>query len=307
MNGDGRPDLVAGNYRPDVDGWQANKEYKAGELIHPSSNSHFTLRCSTAGTSGSSEPAWNTTVDATTADGGAVWTFITRQSNRLYLNNGLGGFGAGADIDVAGYKTTALALRNVNGDGNTELIVGTDGQGIRLYTSNGTQFVPGTPLATFTHKVTALVLADVDKNGRLDVIAGTEDHGLWLYLHNGTSFGAGTQFETGAYKTTSLAVGNVDGDAGGYPDLVVGNKGQPNRLYFNSSGSFGPGTNITGDVHDTTSVAVGDVSGDGKPVHRRGQQGPTQPAVRERRRWQLSQWQRHRRRLFHDRGGPGRR
>ena len=265
VNGDGRPDLVAGNYRPDVDAWQAGKEYKVGDLIHPSSNSQYTLRCSIAGTSGSSEPAWNTTVDATTADGGAVWTFITRQSNRLYLNNGLGSFGAGTDIDIAGYKTTALAMRDVNGDGQTELIVGTDGQGIRLYTYTGGKFVAGAPLATFTHKVTALALADVDKNGRLDLIAGTEDHGLWLYLHNGTSFGAGTQFETGAFKTTSLAVGNIDGDAGGYPDLVMGNNGQPNRLYFNMNGAFGAGTSITSDAHDTMAVAVGDVNGDGKP------------------------------------------
>jgi hypothetical protein len=48
----------------------------AGSVVKPSSQSRRWFRCTTAGTSGGSEPSWNLTVGATTADGSAVWTAI---------------------------------------------------------------------------------------------------------------------------------------------------------------------------------------------------------------------------------------
>lgn len=68
--------------------WQATTTYKAvvpgdapvGSIVKPSVyNARFFL-CTTAGTSGGSEPSWNTTVGATTNDGGVVWTTINART-----------------------------------------------------------------------------------------------------------------------------------------------------------------------------------------------------------------------------------
>lgn len=45
-----------------------------GSIVAPTTYNGRVFRCTTAGTSGGSEPAWNTTVDGTTADGGVTWT-----------------------------------------------------------------------------------------------------------------------------------------------------------------------------------------------------------------------------------------
>jgi hypothetical protein len=56
--------------------WAANSSYALNGKVQPTiSNSRYFV-CTTAGTSGGTEPSWNTTVGATTTDGTAVWTTI---------------------------------------------------------------------------------------------------------------------------------------------------------------------------------------------------------------------------------------
>src|SRR5207249_622842 len=87
VNGDGLPDLVTGNYTPEKDPWKASTQYAIGDVVHPTADSKFFFRCTTAGTSGSSEPTWDSTAENNaTADGSVVWTFSVRESNRLYLS-----------------------------------------------------------------------------------------------------------------------------------------------------------------------------------------------------------------------------
>lgn len=53
--------------------WEATTAYSAGDLaLKVATNGHY-YRCTTGGTSGSSEPAWPTTAQATVADGTVVW------------------------------------------------------------------------------------------------------------------------------------------------------------------------------------------------------------------------------------------
>jgi hypothetical protein len=54
--------------------WQATHAYVVGNLIVDSNNN--IQRCTTAGTSGGSAPAWATTLSSTTSDSGAVWTLV---------------------------------------------------------------------------------------------------------------------------------------------------------------------------------------------------------------------------------------
>src|SRR5262249_29879965 len=45
------------------------------------------------------------------------------QINRLYLNNGAGGFAAGTNIDITAHETVGIALADVDNDGHADLVV----------------------------------------------------------------------------------------------------------------------------------------------------------------------------------------
>lgn len=55
--------------------WQPNTAYSVGAFVTPTTGSpNRVYRCTTAGTSGSTEPSWPNTDNATVNDGTCVWT-----------------------------------------------------------------------------------------------------------------------------------------------------------------------------------------------------------------------------------------
>ncbi len=64
--------------------WEASTPYaerssfaaETGSVVKPTVENARHFKCTTAGTSGASEPTWNTTIDGTTVDGTATWTTI---------------------------------------------------------------------------------------------------------------------------------------------------------------------------------------------------------------------------------------
>ena len=60
------------------DAWSASTSYAIGSAVRPSVDRNgFTYQCTTAGTSGASEPVWPTTAGQTVTDGSVVWTART--------------------------------------------------------------------------------------------------------------------------------------------------------------------------------------------------------------------------------------
>lgn len=59
--------------------WLASTAYVIGDLVIPTNfaSTNKIFRCTTAGTSGGTEPSWNTGANATTSDGGVTWTETT--------------------------------------------------------------------------------------------------------------------------------------------------------------------------------------------------------------------------------------
>jgi uncharacterized phage protein (TIGR02218 family) len=52
------------------------RDAKTGSVVRPTTQNGRHFKCTTAGTSGASEPSWNTTVGGTTTDGTVTWTTI---------------------------------------------------------------------------------------------------------------------------------------------------------------------------------------------------------------------------------------
>ena len=166
--------------------------------------------------------------------------------------------------------TEALALGDIDGDGDLDLIFGNLGQN-RVYVNDGT--------GTFTHApanmpsdsdlTRAVALGDVDGDGDLDLVFGNHAQQNRLYLNDGTGTftdATSVRMPSDSDFTAALALHDVDGDVD--LDLVVGNIGDLNRLYLND------GTGVFSDVTltqippsgaSTFHIALGDVDKDGDP------------------------------------------
>ena len=195
---------------------------------------------------------------------------------RLQLNNGSGTFtdATATRMPVGSYKVHSLALGDVDGDSDLDLVVGIGGSfpgQSRLYVNNGTgTFTDATAsrMPAGSYQTTSLTLGDVDGDGDLDLLVGNLLYSnSLLYLNNGTGTfvdGTATRMPIVAYYTCSLALGDVEGD--GDLDLVVGNEMHASRLYLNNgSGTFIDATasRMPVGIYPTTSLALGDVDRDG--------------------------------------------
>lgn len=54
--------------------WLASTAYALGDYVVPTTENGYRYECTTAGTSGTTEPVWPTTIGATVTDGSVVWT-----------------------------------------------------------------------------------------------------------------------------------------------------------------------------------------------------------------------------------------
>lgn len=78
--------------------WAAGTACNAGtpneqsrDYVFPVVYNGYYYRCTTAGTTGTTEPAWTTTVGGTTSDGGATWTNAGRKPSVSVVNNTIQG------------------------------------------------------------------------------------------------------------------------------------------------------------------------------------------------------------------------
>ncbi|MFZ1754074.1 MAG: FG-GAP-like repeat-containing protein, partial [Caldilineaceae bacterium] len=158
---------------------------------------------------------------------------------------------SGNDISTDSHSTDSVALGDVDGDGDLDLVVGNFSQTNRLYLNNGTtdpwNGVSGSDITSDSHGTFAVTLGDVDGDGDLDLVAGDWNQPNRLYLNNGTADPwngvTGMDITSDSHDTRSVALGDVDGD--GDLDLVVGNGSQTNRLYLND-GTAAPFNSVTG-------------------------------------------------------------
>jgi len=182
----------------------------------------------------------------------------------VLLGTGTGSFGVATSFRAGSYPTS-LAVGDLNGDGNQDLVVANQGSGsvsILLGTGTGsfsdpTEFGVGPSPGS-------VAVADFNGDSNLDLAVNGFDDTVSVLLGTGSgSFGPFTNFPVGPVPA-AVAVGDFNRD--GKLDVVTANhSGTVSILLGTGTGSFGAATNFeAGPVNGPNTVSVGDFNGDRK-------------------------------------------
>ena len=208
----------------------------------------------------------------------------------VLLGNGDGTFQAAVSYGSDGTGAASVAVRDVNGDGNPDVLVanacGNNGNygcmigsvGVLLGNGNGT-FRAAVNYTSGGYEPDSVAVGDVNGDGNPDLVvanqcdnSGNCNGVVGVLLGNGDgAFQPVVTYDSGGYQAQSVAVADVNGD--GKSDLVVANGcansnctngGVVGVLLGNGDGTFQAAMSYGSGGQEAESVAVADVNGDGK-------------------------------------------
>lgn len=201
-------------------------------------------------------------------------TYTVRET-RVYMNNGIGVFSLLANPTLFNLSNGALALEDVDGDGDLDLMITGDGQNSqisRLYFNDGNgNFTLQTASPFMAVRHSDVAFADVDGDGDPDlIISGAKQFGSYpftaLYLNDGAgNFVVDASSGLPQIEYSSLSFQDMDGD--GDPDLFISglNASFPylTHIYTNDgNGNFSLHEDVFIGMYDAEN-AFADINGDG--------------------------------------------
>lgn len=177
--------------------------------------------------------------------------------NLVFINDGRAGFTEMRRFGVAHEDPTSVAVGDVDGDGDADLVTGNWEQRHVVYANDGHgQFKERARFGSGQEQTWTVALGDMDLDGDLDAVVANVNVGYWrddlngdgiadrfgqrvrampsrVYLNDGRGgFTPGSPITTGGENTRPIALGDVDRD--GDLDIVMGNSCQANYVFFNS-------------------------------------------------------------------------
>jgi Bacterial Ig-like domain (group 3)/FG-GAP-like repeat/FG-GAP repeat len=175
-----------------------------------------------------------------------------------------------------GFQTASLAVADVNGDGQPDLLVANSCASSTSCINGSVGVLLGNGDATFKKAVTypagffpiSVDVADLNGDGKPDLVVANNQNGgsVGVLLGNGDgTFASIVNYASGGSSPTSVAVADVNGD--GKLDLVVANPSSNTVgiLLGNGDGTFQAPLIYRTGGNFPFSVAIADVNGDGKP------------------------------------------
>ena len=204
-------------------------------------------------------------------DGKADVALLYSNSLVVLLGNGDGTFQPAVNYPVpvpSDSSPASITIGDFNGDGRTDLVVGTDGNDdVNLFLGNG----DGTFQAPYIYPAwafpTYMVVADFNGDGKADLgVINGEGGGVAVLLGNGNgSFQTPLPTDTSLYSA-SAAVGDFNGD--GKPDLAITSSAPCclpgpflSVLLGNGDGTFQPPQTYSG-FYVASSIVTADFNGD---------------------------------------------
>jgi len=229
-------------------------------------------------------------LDILVADCGPTSSCYGNGSVGVLLGNGDGTFQPVVTYPSGGNTAESIAVADVNGDGNPDLIVANCGSqfncsgigliGVLLGNGDGT-FQPVATYPSGGLYAESVVARDVNGDGKPDLIVANcsgncSSYGsVGVLLGNGDgTFQPAVTFYSGGMGAESVTVADVNGD--GKPDVIVANCSSNSFYCSPGDGDVvvflgnGDGTFYGGQAYDSgglraVSVTVADTNGDGKP------------------------------------------
>ncbi len=182
--------------------------------------------------------------------------------SRIYYNVN-GAFNALNRLDLlpAGLGPQSVAVGDVNGDGNLDVLVGTPNNN-QLYLASST--VPTWTTSAPASPNHVVAFGDINDDGRLDLAVGSNGGPIVLFLNRTGRLGTTPVFTTPELANTR-AIAFADYDKDGFPDFAVANFGGPARIYRNNHDNSFSLAWSSPQVYSATSVAFSDYNGDGFP------------------------------------------
>jgi len=137
-------------------------------------------------------------------------------------------FGSGTD------DTQALALADINGDGDLDIAAGAWGQSALFVNDGAGNFAEGRPLGADSEATTALSAGDLDGDGDLDLVAGRGQAAPTLvYSNDGTGVFTARSVDMSGASTSVVALGALNSD--GVLDLVAAYNGGPSAVFLSGT------------------------------------------------------------------------
>ncbi|MEM7308009.1 MAG: VCBS repeat-containing protein [Planctomycetota bacterium] len=164
--------------------------------------------------------------------------------------------------------TRAVALSDLDGDGDLDAFLANHAEPNRLYLNDGSgHYSDGSErIPSDADPSLGVALADLDGDGDVDVLIANGESGQDRFYRNDGASGFSDQTQAlPADADDTRAVALLDADADGDLDAMFANSGAQNRYYRNTgAGGFTDATSlIPAGVFDSRALATGDLDLDG--------------------------------------------